>query len=119
MNKIKEILMAVGLIIILVFLLNPFDIYYSNMVLMSSLTVLILLFIFFSIFILKDKPVDEREEAHQSFAGRVAYLCGTAVMITGIVVQSISHSIDIWLVVALGVMIVSKLLATTHIERNN
>jgi len=108
-DNLREILIALGLIIILIFLMNPMDLYYSNMMLLSSLTILIILFIFFSIFIWKDKSVDEREELHQHLASRSAYLIGSGIMLLGIIVQSLEHAIDIWLVIALIGMIISKI----------
>ena len=118
-KNIKELVSAIGLLVILAFLMNPMGFYYSNMTLASIITILILLFIFFSVVVMKDKPADEREEKHQHLAGRSAFLAGTTVMIIGIIVQSISHQIDVWLVIALAVMIAVKLIATKHSEKNN
>jgi len=119
MKNFKEILTALGLVVILTFLMDPMGMYYHNMTVVFSITILILLFVSFSIFVWKDKPADEREEVHQSFAGRVAFLSGTALMIIGVVVQSFNHAIDFWLVLALIVMIISKLIALRYSERNN
>ncbi|MFT5180000.1 MAG: putative membrane protein [Candidatus Paceibacteria bacterium] len=119
MRYIKEWLISIGLVLILIFLMDPFSIYYSNMMLTSTITVLILLFVFFSIFVWKDVPKDEREEIHQSRAGRVAFLSGTIVMLVGIITQSTTHNIDVWLVLALVAMILGKLVTLKLSGRNN
>lgn len=118
-NNIKEIISAIGLLVILALLMNPMGIYYSNMMLASFITILILLYIFFSVVVIRDRAADEREEKHQYFAGRVAFLVGTTVMIIGIIMQSISHKIDLWLVVTLIAMIAAKLIATKYSDKTN
>lgn len=100
--------MILGLVVILAFLLNPMGFYYSNMTTASSITLLIIFYIFISIFIWREDPRDEREEKHQSGAGKMAFFFGTGTMLLGIVVQSLSHSIDVWLVAGLAVMVVSR-----------
>jgi len=113
-NNIKELGMIVGLVVILGFLLNPMGFYYSNMTLASSITLLIIFFIFISIFIWREVPQDEREEKHQSSAGKMAFFFGTGTMLLGIVVQSLSHSIDVWLVVSLAVMVISRFVVVKY-----
>lgn len=75
--------------------------------------VFVLVFLVFSSFFWKEQAGDEREEAHKQKAGRISFLIGTSVLAIGIIVQSLNHNIDIWLVIALIAMILAK--AATHI----
>jgi peptidoglycan/LPS O-acetylase OafA/YrhL len=107
----KEILMTIGLVLILVFLASPWGKQCDDMLLVAICTVLIVLFILFSIFIWKEKPQDEREQAIMEFASRVGYTAGMTFLLIGIIFQSFSSKIDPWMVAALIVMILSKLIA--------
>lgn len=81
------------------------------MSIMSILIVLILVAYFtFSAFILKEQAKDEREELHILKASRLSYLAGIGTLIVALVVQTLSHNIDIWIILALIVMLVTKLL---------
>jgi len=117
-NNIQEIIAAAGLVLVLVLLINSMSFYMSNMVLATCITVLVLCYSFFVLFVVRRKPQDEREETHERFAGRIAFMTGTFLMLVGVIVQSLSHQIDVWLVAALTVMIVSKLVAETYSARN-
>lgn len=110
--------MALGLVIVLVILFNPMDFYYNNMGVSLLITILVLLFVFFSVFSWKGDLRDEREVAHSHFASRVAYLSGTTVMVVGIAYQAFMHDMDVWLVIALVVMILGKIFAGRYSERN-
>lgn len=117
-NNIKELFAAIGLIIVLVILMDPMHFYYSNMTLATFITLLIILYTFFVVFVLRDKPADEREELHQRLAGRVAFMAGTGVMLIGVVVQSFTTGVDVWLVAALTAMILAKVFAAKYGQRN-
>lgn len=69
-------------------------------------------------FIIKEKATDEREATHRMLSGRIAYLSGLGVLTAGLVVQGFQHHVDPWVAAALGVMIVSKLLANIYLEKN-
>lgn len=66
-------------------------------------------FAVFAIFILREKVQDEREALHRMLAGRVAFLTGSALLTIGIVVQSLQDAVDVWLVIVLVAMVLSKL----------
>jgi len=117
-SSLKELFAALGLIAMLILLLDPMSLYYSNMTLAMYLVFLVVFYIVFALFIVKDKPADEREESLQRFASRVAFMLGTGTLLLGVVVQSLTHSIDPWLVITLIVMISAKLLATKYGQRN-
>lgn len=71
----------------------------------------LILFGLFALFVWREKPQDEREEAHAHFAGRTAYLLGGSMLVIGMVTQSFVHTIDPWLPATLLVMILGKLFA--------
>lgn len=66
-------------------------------------------FVMFVIFILRERPKDEREAMHAMDSGRAAYVAGLMTMATGIVVQTINHQTDPWLVFGAGIMIFTKI----------
>ena len=88
------------------------------MIVMGILAILLVLFGIFASFILKEKAFDERDDVNRSLAGRNAFLAGSAILMLGIVIQGYSHKIDPWLVVALIVMIVIKIVTRFWSDRN-
>ncbi len=85
---------------------------------MSILVAAIVLFAIFASFILREKNVDERDAQHRTLAGRNAFLAGSATLIFGIIVQGYSHAVDGWLVVALIIMVVTKICTRIWSDRN-
>jgi len=77
-----------------------------EMVLIVSLISVVLAFLGL---VWREKSKDERENLHRLQAGRLSFLVGTIVLTTGIIVQSLNHEIDHWLVATLVVMILSKI----------
>jgi len=117
-NNFTEIIIAVCLIILSILLLNPFHFWMGDMLVMSILVTTLILFGIFASFILREKVSDERDEAHRSLAGRNAFLAGTIIIILGIIVQGYSHSVDVWLVIALTIMIIVKIITRIWSDRN-
>jgi sugar phosphate permease len=117
-NYIVETTVAVILVILLLFIINPFHFWMPNTLHMMVLGATIVAFGIFSAFILKEKVHDEREGAHRMLAGRVAFLSGSSVLILGIIVQEFSHNVDLWLPICLVMMIIAKILARVYSERN-
>ena len=113
-NSIKEILASIILIALLILFLNPFSIWMPNMISMLMVLALIIAFIIFASFIWKENAKDEREALHKMIADRVAFLTGTALLIIGVVVQSFKNKLDLWLVVILGIMILSKIIGLVY-----
>lgn len=117
-NNIKESVVTVLLIVIAVLLLNPFDFWMPDMMVMCMLAIALALFGVFASFVLRERSVDEREQQHKSLAGRNAFLAGSGVITLGIVVQGYSHNVDPWLVGALIVMISVKFITRYWSDRN-
>ena len=118
-NKItKEIIIPLTLVVLAVLLLNPFNFWMPDMMVMGMLVVLLVLFGIFASFILKETIFDERDDVNRSLAGRNAFLAGSAILMLGIVIQGYSHKVDSWLVVALIVMIIVKITTRLWSDRN-
>lgn len=58
--------------------------------------------------VLKTISSDEREQLHRLQASQLAYLVGQAALITAIVIQSMSHQVDSWLVITVLLMMVTR-----------
>ncbi|MBI4080017.1 hypothetical protein HY414_02210 [Candidatus Kaiserbacteria bacterium] len=113
----KEVIASVVLVALLVLLLNPFGFWMPTSLQMLILGAAIAAFGAIAVFILRERVHDEREETHRSFAGRWAFLTGSALLVLAITVQSFNHAVDPWLVVVLVVMIVAKLGARLYSDR--
>ena len=108
-NFLQEIFVSLVLIVLLVLFLNPFDFWMPNTILIMMVAGLIVVFALFASFIWRESAQDEREALHRFMAGRIAYLAGAGGLVIGIIVQSLQHDLDGWLVGILGVMIFAKI----------
>ncbi len=117
-KNIKEISVTALIIVISILLLNPFDFWMPNMMLTLILIVALVLFGFFASFILREKVIDERDGVHRTLAGRNAFLIGSGIILAGILVQAYQHNVDTWLVIALIVMIVTKIVTRIWSDKN-
>lgn len=113
-NINQEIAVSVILIILLILFLNPFGFLMPTTLFMMMVLALIVTFVIFASFMWKEHARDERESLHIMMAGRMAFLAGAALLVIGIVVQSFSHEIDVWLVLALGTMIFAKIIGLIY-----
>lgn len=106
---IKEIVASVVLIVLLAAFLNPFAI--PTMFEMMLLLALLVAFAFFATYIWKERSRDERESLHTMLAGRDAFLAGATILVIGIILQSLNHALDPWLVITLTVMVLAKMIS--------
>ncbi|MBI3573155.1 MAG: hypothetical protein HY092_03075 [Candidatus Kerfeldbacteria bacterium] len=83
-------------------------------VLMGSLGALAAAFIALFGLAWRERPRDEREEYHRALAGRLAFLAGSGALVTAIIVQSLQHRLDSWLVVALATMLLAKVVGLIY-----
>ena len=105
----QEISISLILVILLVLMLNPFGLWMPNQATMMLVVGLVVVFALFASLIWKERPRDERERYHSMMADRIAYLAGSSVLVVGILVESLMHELEAWLVVALSVMILGKI----------
>lgn len=117
-ERITEVFIAATLIAASFLLINPFEIWMPSMFTMFVLAVVVAAFGAFAAFMLREKARDERDEVHRMHAGRTAFLAGSALLVAGITVQTFSHSLDAWLVVALVGMVLAKVVARWWSENN-
>ena len=66
-----------------------------------------------------EKAGDEREGVHILQAGRNSYLVGVAVLVVGIVRESLVGDIDPWLIAGLIGMVVSKVISRIYSQVKN
>lgn len=117
-ERTKQLFLGALIILLAVFLLNPLNFWMPGSIAMVALIGLILAFGFYATFVVREKADDERELMVRAFSGRIAFLSGSAIVLVGILSQSLDHNMDPWLVVALTAMISSKILANLYIDRN-
>ncbi len=114
-NNLKiEVVISLILIVLTILLLNPFHLWMPDMLHMMMLALTLVMFAFFAIFILREKVEDEREVVHRMLSGRVAFLTGSALLTIGIVAQSLQDSVDVWLVIVLVAMVLSKIVTRIY-----
>ena len=104
-----EITSAVIIGVLGILILNPLHFWMPTMLHMAVLACAVIAFGAFSVFVLSEHAHDEREDVHRMFAGRVGFLMGGAVLLFGIIVESLMESLDPWLVGALLAMILAKI----------
>lgn len=118
-NHSREVIISLIMIILLIILINPNNIWgLQNTSLLLVVALFAVMFAIFSVFMIIETPRDEREVEHLAIASRVAFLVGTAFMAVGIVVQSLAGNLDIWLPAGMIVMIVSKLVSLLYLRIN-
>lgn len=111
---LSEIVVSFVLIILLVLFINPFGLFMPTTLLMMLIVGFLIVFGIFASFIFRENAKDERESFHRMLAGRVAFLTGSGSLVLGIVIQSLNHNLDLWLVFALGAMILAKIIGLIY-----
>jgi len=115
--KTREVLLGLVVIVLAILLANPFKLYMLSMAGMMTLALLVAAFLAFAALVWGEgKAGDERDVAHQAIVGRIAYLAGSTVLLVSIVVQTLSHKLDITLVLALGVMVLAKVIGAAYVR---
>ena len=81
---------------------------------MAFLTGMVVLYLAFAIFFWREGRGDEREQFHRLFADRIAYLAGSAFLLVGIVISELAHALDPWLIFALALMVIAKIVGLIY-----
>jgi len=120
-NKIwvKNILITIPLIGLLLLFLYPNPLLMPQTLEMMFIIVFIILFFIYSAVIWNERGNDEREDLHILNAGRISFLVGSAILTIGILIQSLNHNIDPWLIYALIGMIFTKIVTRIYSELKN
>jgi hypothetical protein len=117
-NNIAQIGVAAFLVFFLICLVDPFMLWMPGMLGMAVLLCASLLLIVWAGFVMREEARDEREAMHRMNAGRIAYLSGVGVLTVALFVQGImTHHIDPWIALALGVMVLAKLVAHLYADK--
>lgn len=111
---LNEMIIAGILIVLVLLFLNPFDLLMPPPIVSMLNIFLIAVFGIFAATIWKEHSRDERESLHRMIAGRFAFLVGSGILVLGILVQSITHTVDPWLVYALVGMIIGKIVGLLY-----
>lgn len=114
-----EIMAGVVLIMLLLAVLNPFDFLMLDTAYMMFLGLFVVVLFAFLVLVWRSRATDERELAHQHAAAKISYTLGVNVLAIGIVVQTLSHTLDPWLAFALGVMVLGKIGATIYYKHKH
>ena len=107
-NNVVESIIALVLAVLLVFLVNPLDLFMPSMMQMLVVALAGLLFLLFAGFVWQEQAADEREELHRFLAARFAYLVGTGLLMLAVLIQSFAHMLDPWIIAALIGMLIAK-----------
>ena len=114
-NNLKiELAISLALIVFTILLLNPFHFLMPTMMHTLVLTFTLATFAFFANFLIREKVEDEREIGHRMLSGRVAFLTGSALLTIGSILQSLRGEVDVWLVIVLVAMVISKILTRVY-----
>lgn len=114
-NKfISEVIIALILISLLVLLLDPFGFVMATNLQMMVIAFVLIIFIFFAAFVWNEKTRDEREELHKHIVSRFAYLSGASILTIAVIYQSLNHTLDPWVIIALIVMVLAKLIGSIY-----
>src|SRR4051812_17540182 len=116
-NNFLTIGVGAAFIILLGLLTDPFMLWMTPPAQMTVLLCAATLAGIWAGFVLYERAHDEREAVHAMYAGRAAYLAGVAVLTLALVVQGLSHHIDQWIPLALGVMVLCKLGAHLYSQK--
>lgn len=113
----SEIIISLLFVIFLFLCVNPFGWFMYSMWEMLILVFLVIIFAIFAVFVWREGKGDERDVMHRMLAGRYAFLLGASTLLLGIVLQSLQHNLDHWLVITLGVMVLAKVLGLLYSQR--
>lgn len=110
----SELILSIIIIFLLVFFINPFDLIMPPPYLTMLILLLILIFGSFAVVVWREKPRDEREGLHRMLSARFAYLSGAGFLVLSIIIQSLNHKLDPYLVYTLGIMILAKIIGQIY-----
>ena len=108
-SLVSELSIAFLVVVLSILLLDSYNWWMSNQLLMLINVLLVAVVVVFATFVWREQARDEREQLHRQMASRVAYVAGVAVLVTGVVVEGLSHKVDQWLMITLCAMVLAKI----------
>jgi len=114
----KNIFVPVTIIVLATAFLDPFMVLMTESMVYGLLVLLFICFIAYASLLWRETANDEREIMLRAFAGRVAYITGSAVLVLGIIYQAhFIHHVDPFLVIALVSMTIAKYFGLMYAEK--
>lgn len=115
-----EPLLAVLLILLAALCFQPLQTTWMPTMASSFILVTLLaVFILFAVYIWKEEARDEREDQHRLTAGRNGFLVGSGLLVAGIILQTVRHQLDSWLIITLVGMVAAKLITRWYYQVKN
>lgn len=119
MKTSLEVLFSLPILVILVVFLNPTHLLMPDSLNLMLIIGLIVAFLAFAALLWQERADDERDTSHMQKAGRLSYMVGVATLVAGVVVQAFQHNLDPWLIYALSLMVLSKVLSRIFYRLQN
>lgn len=114
-KRLQEILLGLITLLLVVAVVNPWHLFMPHVLWWGCVVASIIVFGVFATFIWNERASDEREVFNRLFSGRVGFLTGAVAVMVGIMVQSVMEKpVDPWLVVALALMLLGKIIASAY-----
>jgi hypothetical protein len=111
-----EVILLALLTILLVLLLDPFNIIMKLMLSGVVAGALVVLYIVKFFIIWKEKPQDERDLSHRFYSSWVSYYTVSALLFIGVLAESLTGHMDVWLIISLAGLFVTKLGTLIYLE---
>lgn len=116
-SALIDTIVSLVLIGLLVLVLDPLAAWMPSSMQMAVIAVFVVACGLWLALLWRERPRDEREQAHSALAGRWAFFTGSSVIAIGILWQAMQHAVDSWLVVALVGMVLAKIAARRLADR--
>ncbi len=110
-RNVGEIVVSLVFVVLVVLKLDPFKWTMPDQVEMIVLALVVAAYALYAGLFFRERARDEREAYHLHFASRVAYLAGVGFLVVALIVQSIAHHLDPWLVGGLTAMVLVKMIS--------
>lgn len=108
--------LLLALSVLLLLLLNPFNIMMKLMLSAGVVALLVILYLIKFFIIWREKPQDERDLKHRFQSSWASYSTVSILLFIGVVVEALRGDVDVWLIVALTGMFISKLVSLLYLE---
>jgi len=115
-NK-SEVIISISLIVIALLLTDPGNLFMPTSIQMTLLGFFAVIYILLASLVYKEKPKDEREAQILNQSSRLAFIGVTSFLLIGIIIQSLQHNLDSWLVWALVLIVAIKNLSHYYLSR--
>ena len=114
----KQFIVPFVVLVLSATFLDPFMVMMPESLVYGLLALLFVAFVAYALLVWRESAHDEREVMHRAFAGRVAYIAGSAALVLGIIYQAhYLHHVDAWLIGTLAIMTLAKYLGFLYAEK--